>query len=256
MRLNPGQKELIKNITHLSARHGLWNVFSDFIEVAAIAISNSVDQNNFAPREAAYMNTIQKYNPDEQQLFPQMFAQLVAALETEVAARGPADLLGTIYHELELHNERAGQFFTPDNICEMMANLSFCEHNGVAIKEKGYLTVSEPACGSGAMILAFARVMAQQGYNYCSLLVVTAQDIDLRCVQMCYLQLSLCGIPAVVIHGNTLTLEEWSRWYTPVYIWNGWLFRQACGMTEKVVGLQPVLAEIKEQSIKQLAMFR
>jgi hypothetical protein len=32
---------------------------------------------------------------------------------------------------------------------------------------------------------------------------------------MAYIQLSLYGIPAMVIHGNTLTMEEWDRWYTP-----------------------------------------
>ena len=32
---------------------------------------------------------------------------------------------------------------------------------------------------------------------------------------MAYIQLSLYGIPAVVIHGNTLTMETWSHWYTP-----------------------------------------
>ena len=43
---------------------------------------------------------------------------------------------------------------------------------------------------------------------------------------MAYLQLSLYGIPAVIIHGNTLTDEEWSRWYTPVYMVNGWAMRE------------------------------
>ena len=32
---------------------------------------------------------------------------------------------------------------------------------------------------------------------------------------MTYIQLSLYEIPAMVIHGNTLTMEEWDRWYTP-----------------------------------------
>ena len=43
---------------------------------------------------------------------------------------------------------------------------------------------------------------------------------------MAYLQLSLYGIPAVIIHGNSLTNEEWSRWYTPVYMVEGWPFRE------------------------------
>ena len=29
--------------------------------------------------------------------------------------------------------------------------------------------------------------------------------------------ISIYGIPAVVIHGDSITVEEWSRWYTPAY---------------------------------------
>ena len=32
---------------------------------------------------------------------------------------------------------------------------------------------------------------------------------------MAYIQLALYNIPAVIIHGNTLTVEEWSHWFTP-----------------------------------------
>ena len=56
-------------------------------------------------------------------------------------------------------------------------------------------------------------------------MLVTATDIDLKCVHMCYLQLSLLGIPAVVIHGNSLTLEEHSHWFTPAYILDGWAWK-------------------------------
>lgn len=43
-------------------------------------------------------------------------------------------------------------------------------------------------------------------------------DIDERCVAMSYIQCSLLGIPAIITHGNALTLECWSEWETPAYI--------------------------------------
>lgn len=64
-------------------------------------------------------------------------------------------------------------------------------------------------------------------------MVVTATDVDIKCVWMTYLQLSLYGIPAVVIHGNSLSMQEHSRWYTPVYILDGWVWRQTCGNDDK-----------------------
>lgn len=44
---------------------------------------------------------------------------------------------------------------------------------------------------------------------------------------MTYLQLSLLHIPAVVVHGNALSLEEWGHWYTPAHILGGWRARLA-----------------------------
>ena len=29
-------------------------------------------------------------------------------------------------------------------------------------------------------------------------------------------------IPAVIVHGNSLTLEEWDHWHTPAHIMDGW----------------------------------
>lgn len=49
-----------------------------------------------------------------------------------------------------------------------------------------------------------------------------AQDIDSRGVHMAYLQLSLLHIPAVVILGNTLLVEERERWHTPAHILGLW----------------------------------
>ena len=57
--------------------------------------------------------------------------------------------------------------------------------------------------------------MQKQKFDFQHKSFFVAQDIDIRCVWMAYIQLSLYGIPAVVIHGNTMNMEEWDRWYTP-----------------------------------------
>jgi hypothetical protein len=75
------------------------------------------------------------------------------------------------------------------------------------------------------MVIALAREMLSQGVNYQQHLHVTAVDIDIRAVHMTYLPLSLLHVPAVVVHGNTLSVEEWSRWYTPAHIIGGWQWR-------------------------------
>lgn len=66
--------------------------------------------------------------------------------------------------------------------------------------EKGYITIFKPACGSGAMLLGMAKQVLKQGFSITDNLVAFATDIDIRCVHMAYIQLSLYGIPAVVTH--------------------------------------------------------
>lgn len=102
------------------------------------------------------------------------------------------------------------------------------------LEKKPYITVSDSCIGSGRMLLAFADEMQELGYNYCEKMVGMAVDIDMTCVFMSYIQFSMYGIPAVVIHGNSLTVEEWSRWYTPAYVWGSWVFIQPVSITSEV----------------------
>jgi hypothetical protein len=103
----------------------------------------------------------------------------------------------------------------------MMAHISIGEKD-LSIEKRGFVTVGEPACGSGVMVISFAKAMKEAGHNYCSHMVADCVDIDIKCVHMAYIQLSLYGIPAIVRHGNSLTMETWSQWLTPVYIMGGW----------------------------------
>ncbi|HCC35987.1 MAG TPA: hypothetical protein DEQ02_10345 [Ruminococcaceae bacterium] len=202
-------------------------MFSDFVELGALAVANSADRTAgvWQKRENRYLEIIKAYQPEEQALFPEMFADLVSALEYELTwSNAPVDVLGRLFHGLELHNKYNSQFFTPQPVCDMMAAIALGDGNE-QLKKQGYITMNEPCCGSGAMALGFAKAMLDKGLNYCRQLVVAATDIDLKCVHMCYLQLSLYGIPAVVIHGDTITLKEWSHWFTPVYIMGGWRYK-------------------------------
>jgi hypothetical protein len=230
--LNGGdhRKELIRLIKEAAHVHDIYRVFNDFLEMSAISVSNTVDPTHREERERRYLELINAYEKKDQGLFPQMFAHLTEALEENAKTTGPEDVLGPVFHDLELHQKYRGQFFPPQNISDMMAMIACGGEHQRAIQEKGYISMCEPACGSGVMATSMCKAMMKESLNYCSQLVVTAIDIDLKCVHMTYLQLSLYGIPAVVIHGNTITMEEWSRWYTPVYILNGWIWRARCGL--------------------------
>jgi type I restriction-modification system DNA methylase subunit len=193
------------------------------VEMAAISISNAVDMSQREAREKKYMQIVGKYEKHEVAKFPEMLACVAMELEA-----GITDVLGTTYHELELHNKWAGQYFTPFELCRMMSKMTLHDFSEKTLPECGFVTVCEPACGSGAMVLAMAADMKEStGWNCQRSMHVTAVDVDLKCVCMAYLQFSLLHIPAVIVHGNSLSLEEWSHWYTPAHILDGWNFKLA-----------------------------
>ena len=216
------QKELLKLFGSFAYRHSAWQVFADFVEVAAIAVSNAVDWPQRNKREERYMQIVEGYKPDELAAFPKMLAEVTLAIEEE-----PCDVLGRTYHDLELHNKWSGQFFSPYPLCQMMAKMTLSDEADVRarIAARGFVTAQEPACGSGAMVIALAHGMKDLGINYQQHLHVTAVDVDPKCVHMAYLQFALLHIPAVVVHGNTVSLEEFGRLYTPAHIMNGWTLR-------------------------------
>lgn len=218
------RKALIKLLRDASRRRNLYDVFDDFVTMAAIAVANAVDLRQREAREAEYMRLVGRYERDELLLFPQMLAITTEALEAEAR-----DFLGEVFGELELGNAARGQFFTPSELCRVMASLTVgsAEELRTLVDQRGYIRVHEPACGAGAMLIAFAEEFAARGFSRSRQLHVVAIDVDRRAALMCYLQLSLLGIPAEIIVGNALTLECREQWFTPVHIIEGWTWRLA-----------------------------
>src|SRR5262249_49696281 len=113
------QKELLKLLSSFSTRHHHWQVFCDFCEMAAISFSNAVDFRQSEKREERYMQIVKGYSKEEVMKFPEGLGHLTMALE-----EGFSDVLGRTYHDLELHNKWAGQYFSPYPLCQMMARMA------------------------------------------------------------------------------------------------------------------------------------
>lgn len=220
--MSPRIKTICKLLEACRYRHDLYNVFSDCIEAMAIAMSNAVDLHQREQREARYMAIVGKYERDVIETFPRILAELAMALEE---TRG--DVMGAVFGALELHNTARGQFFTPDSVCRLMAeiNVGSAEELKATVAETGFVTIMEPAVGAGAMVIHLVEAMLERGVNYQQHAHVVAVDVDPRAVHMAYVQFSLLHIPAVLIIGNSITLEEREHWYTPAHILGGWTHR-------------------------------
>jgi type I restriction-modification system DNA methylase subunit len=115
------------------------------------------------------------------------------------------DFLGQVSGSLGLNDKSfKGQCFTPQPLCEVMAQFTLGE---IYPDDKHRYLISEPAVGGGAISMAVVKYLKNFGFSPQDYYIV-AQDIDLKCVQMAYIQLNLVGAPVLVSWGNTLTMEN------------------------------------------------
>jgi type I restriction-modification system DNA methylase subunit len=153
------KKEFIRVIEKDYSNRHISEVLRDFVEVAKCSIANNVYESD--KLEEQYTNVAKRYNSTSG--FSNMLALVVEALE----ANPEQDFIGDIYMEAEVSNSRAGQFFTPYTLAKMSAGLTFNkEAADSAIASKGFVTVGEPACGCGSMLIAWRNVMAERGYGF------------------------------------------------------------------------------------------
>jgi len=169
---------LERAIRQLSYSQHLFTTFRHFVELSAIAFSNVADPINKAAREEQYLRIVKQYTPEEFQKFPELLGMLVACLEQE-----STDVLGVLYHRLELHNEQSGQFFTSYPVCQAMAKMLMHDAKRL-VEEQEFIRAHEPCVGSGAMVIALAQTLREEGINYQQHLHVTASDVDLLAVHI------------------------------------------------------------------------
>ena len=230
------KQEFIRIFRNLSERHSAWSVWRDFIFVSAAAISNRFDKRPgvWHKRENEYLKTVRQYDKNERNDIP-----MLLALTTKALCDNPVqDFLGTLFMELELSNHWKGQFFTPYSVADMMTHVT--TGDGESVKEKvsqeGYISVNDPACGSGVMLIAFANRCRELGLDPSKDVLLVGQDIDETAALMCYIQMSLLNCAGYVAVGNSLTepvkgtplrpvYKRENLWFTPGYLSQPWVWR-------------------------------
>lgn len=166
------QKNFLKIFNGLTGKHSRWEIWEDFVTLTAIEISNSTDKVNATERTKMYQTIISKYSAKERDGMAEMLAEVVMGMEQNP----DQDFLGSLYMMCELGNDHAGQFFTPYDVCRCMAEITFDPK--LHPDMEGFISVSDPACGAGATLLAFLNVCKRRNICYHNKVLVIAQDID------------------------------------------------------------------------------
>lgn len=206
------KSEFIKCLGNIDFTKRNYDVFQDFLTVSAISLANVVLKSE--DLEKQYFEIIEQYKKPEK--LAELLTITTLALEEKIR-----DFLGEVYMFGDFGNKRNGQFFTPYHISQFMSEVVFDERTAKqTIEEQGFIKVSEPCCGAGGMILAFAETMLKHNLNPQKQMIFQGIDIDINCCRMAFIQTSLLGLTGEIVHGDTIALNCWQTFVTPMTILN------------------------------------
>lgn len=144
--------EFIALFNQTARYHHRYEVFRDFVQMATCAIHNQVLFSQ--PLEDEYLGLAKRYEPKDVDRMGRLLGILICGLGLQQPIYD--DVLGRIFMSLELGDARRGQFFTPFDVSRMMAMMSVHDLES-KLRQEPFLTVGEPACGAGGMIIAVAE---------------------------------------------------------------------------------------------------
>jgi len=142
------------------------------------------------------------YSPKELQAIGNLYREYALVMDKMVNVGNWYDLFGTYFESFVAGKSRRdsrGQFFTPSQICDLMAQISTDGENNYG---KG-MNVSDPTCGSGRTLLSFHT---NNGYgNY-----LCGEDIDRTCCMMTVCNFLIHAVVGEVVWHDSLQPDSWN----------------------------------------------
>ena len=200
-----------------------WQVMENWAELTAIGLSLPEKKPDRWERFLNLTGEGKKYHG----MLPQLNSLLEDILVPALEENPEQDFLGEIYCE-PWSNKRNGEVFTPYHVAKGIAKMTLFDAKSI-IKQQGYITIYEPACGSGVMGIAARNIFIDMGLSPTLKLHITGHDIKRTYCHFTYIQWSLLGMAAEVKLGNSLTGEFSDRWTSPILKlhWGYWNLRLA-----------------------------
>lgn len=194
-------KEFVKYLTEVSDNHGIkqeerLDAFCYFI--IRLFSTDSYRQEGFKPSVATpengdYTNLVSRW------------CEMVAE---EMEKGNALDLFGQLYEQMFLLKSKAssnGQFFTPDCLCKLMADIT---DSDVEEKESdiGLVRVNDPACGSARTLIAHFMAKTMKDHSLAGKYFYEAADIDLPTCKMAACNMMIHGMQGRVVCQDQLLL--------------------------------------------------
>lgn len=194
-------KDFVKYLTEVSDNHGIkqeerLDAFCDFI--IRLFSTDSYNSGGFRPAIATPENR-------DYIILVSRWCEMVA---DEMDKGRFFDLFGHLYEQMFLLKSKAssnGQFFTPDDLCMLMADITDAD---VEEKEsdRGLVMVNDPACGSARILLAHFMRKTHDNPALAGKYFYDAADIDLPTCKMAACNMMIHGMQGKVICQDQLSL--------------------------------------------------
>ena len=194
-------KDFVKYLTEVSDNHGVkqeerLDAFCDFI--ISLFSTDSYKPEGFKP------DVVTPENEDFIALVS-LWCEMVA----EEMEKGNAfDLFGQLYEQMFLLKSKAssnGQFFTPDSLCRLMADITDADVEENEIY-RGLVMVNDPACGSARTLLAHFMRKTHDNPALAGHYFYEAADIDLPTCKMAACNMMIHGMQGRVVCQDQLSL--------------------------------------------------
>lgn len=204
---DPLATEVIKALGKASQRHTLTDTFQAMVDMAFCAYAKpmATTQEKRDELEAQYMRQVERMGKETvRNVFPELIGKMHSSY---MNPENCIDHFGHLAAEIGALSSDMGQYFTPMSVSLMMAHMT-CDTIDTT---KRFVTVAEPAAGSGAMVLAMQHALRQKAASTgrsAPDMWIEATELNYLSFQMCYLALAWSGIAGRVTHGNTLTNEH------------------------------------------------
>ena len=203
------RKEFRREIRSASQSYSEADIFRDACRMFAISFRSPLllDTEKKKQIEDEFKTYTDKYGKDGSNHISKALVILVKALETH---RG--DFLGRILEDLNATNKSFSQYFTPDHISRLMADIVMGKPEPNKI-----VTICDPACGAGSLLIEAAESFIENGGRQGDIFL-SAQDLDYTAFNISFVQFSLLGYPAEVTRMNSLSMEVYEGpWQTAGY---------------------------------------
>ena len=194
-------KDFIKHLNEVSDNHDVKQeerlyAFCDFI--ISMFSTDSYNSGGFRPAIATPENR-------DYIALVSLWCEMVAE---EMESGNAFDLFGQLYEQMFLLKSKAsakGQFFTPDSLCMLMADITDADVEE-KISKRGFVMVNDPACGSARTLLAHFMAKTSKYHSLAGKYYYEAADIDLPTCKMAACNMMIHGMQGKVVCQDQLSL--------------------------------------------------